>query len=60
VPLLASYNALKIQFDWLTDGGISRLVDQNLGRQLNHLELFLRYLLLIRDKKLFYVRNIEY
>jgi hypothetical protein len=59
VPLLASYNALKIQFDWLTDGGISRLVDQNLGRQLNHLELFLRYLLLIRDKKLFYVRNIE-
>jgi hypothetical protein len=42
VPVLASYDVLKSQFDWLTDGGISRLVEQNLGRQLEHLELFLR------------------
>jgi hypothetical protein len=42
VPLLANYDVLKSQFDWLTDGGISRLVEQNLGRQLEHLELFLR------------------
>jgi hypothetical protein len=42
VPLLTSYDALKSQFDWLTNGGISRVVEKNLGRQLKHLELFLR------------------
>jgi len=43
VPLLTSYAALKAQFDWLTDGGISRLVDQNLGPKLKDLELYIRY-----------------
>ncbi len=47
VPLLTSYEALKSQFDWLTNGGISRVVEKNLGRQLKHLELFLRYKLTI-------------
>jgi hypothetical protein len=42
VPLLTSYDTLKSQFDWLTNGGISRVVEKNLGRQLKHLELFLR------------------
>ncbi len=43
VPLMASYEALKIQFDWLTDGGISRIVEANLARTIEHLELYLRY-----------------
>jgi hypothetical protein len=42
VPLLATYEALQTQFNWLTDGGISGLVQQNLARELGHLELFLR------------------
>jgi hypothetical protein len=42
VPLLATYESLKSQFDWLTDGGISRIVEENLGRQLKQLEMFLR------------------
>ena len=43
VPVLASYEALKSQFDWLTDGSVSHLVEENLGRELSHLELYLRY-----------------
>jgi hypothetical protein len=42
VPLLATYESLKSQFDWLTDGGISRLVEENLSRQISDLELYLR------------------
>jgi hypothetical protein len=42
VPLLATYESLKIQFDWITDGGISRVVEENLSRQIEHLELYLR------------------
>jgi hypothetical protein len=40
---LTSYEALKAQFDWLTDGGISQSVQENLGRAIKNLELFLRY-----------------
>jgi hypothetical protein len=43
VPLITTYEGLKSQFDWLTDGGISRLVESNLGRQIKQLEMFLRY-----------------
>jgi hypothetical protein len=42
VPLLTTYESLKIQFDWLTDGGISHVVEQNLARQLAQLEMYLR------------------
>jgi hypothetical protein len=42
VPLLTTYEALQSQFNWLTDGGICGLVQQNLARELGHLELFLR------------------
>lgn len=37
-----SYETLKAQFDWLTDGGISRVVEANLPRELVHLEMYLR------------------
>jgi hypothetical protein len=40
--LLATYEGLQTQFNWLTDGGISGLVQQNLARELGNLELFLR------------------
>ncbi len=43
VPLITTYEGLKSQFDWLRDGGISRLVESNLGRQIKQLEIFLRY-----------------
>jgi hypothetical protein len=42
VPVLADYKALKSQFDWLFNGGVSHLIFQNLGRELENLELFLR------------------
>jgi hypothetical protein len=42
VPVLTSYQALKSQFDWLTDGSISHLVEENLPRELKHLEMYLR------------------
>jgi len=45
VPLLANYAALKAQFDWLTDGGITRLVQQNLGSKLRDLEMYIRLIL---------------
>jgi hypothetical protein len=43
VPVLASYRALKAQFDWLVDGDISELVWRNFGNVLEDLELYLRY-----------------
>ncbi len=42
VPVLTTYDALKSQFDWVTDGGVSHLVDENLPRELVNLELYLR------------------
>jgi hypothetical protein len=39
---LTTYDALKSQFDWVTDGGVSHLVDENLPRELVNLELYLR------------------
>jgi hypothetical protein len=42
VPLLTRYEALKDQFDWITDGSISHLVDENLPHVLSHLEMYLR------------------
>ena len=47
VPLLATYESLKIQFDWITDGGISRVVEENLSRQIEHLELYLRWIFFV-------------
>ncbi len=46
VPVLTSYSALKSQFDWVTDGAISHLVDENLPRELRHLEMYIRYRLI--------------
>ena len=43
VPALSNRNALKAQFDWLTDGGIGRNIFNNLAHKLRNLELFLRY-----------------
>lgn len=44
VPLLTTYEPLKMQFNWLTNGdGISALVEENLGKHLNYLELYLRH-----------------
>jgi hypothetical protein len=43
VPILGDYSTLKSQFDWLFDGPVSHLITQNLGPELQDLELFLRY-----------------
>jgi hypothetical protein len=43
VPLLTNFEQLKAQFDWLTDGGISHIVEKNLPRELVNLEMYLRY-----------------
>jgi hypothetical protein len=37
-----NFEKLKAQFDWLTNGGISMIVDKNLPRELVHLEMYLR------------------
>jgi len=42
VPVLATYEALKSHFDWLTDGGVSKLVDQNLPIELGRMEMYVR------------------
>jgi hypothetical protein len=42
VPILATYEALKSQFDWLSDGGVSKLVDQNLPIELGRMEMYVR------------------
>jgi hypothetical protein len=42
VPTLTNFGALKMQFDWLTDGQIFHLIEKNLGRELKNMELFLR------------------
>jgi hypothetical protein len=46
VPALADYKTLKSQFDWLFDGEVSHLIFQNLGREVENLELFLRLVFL--------------
>jgi hypothetical protein len=43
VPILKAYGALKSQFDWLVDGSVSHLINENLPRELQNLELYLRY-----------------
>ena len=43
VPLLTTYEALKLHYDWLSLGkGISHILQKNLGDQLKNLELYLR------------------
>jgi hypothetical protein len=42
VPILGSYQTLKAQFDWLFDGSITHLIHENLGPEMQNLELFLR------------------
>jgi hypothetical protein len=43
VPTLASYDALKDQFNWLIDGEITHLVEENLLPEIANMELYLRY-----------------
>jgi hypothetical protein len=41
-PQLANYDHLKAHFDWLFDGDISQIVNNNLGKEIKHMEMFLR------------------
>jgi hypothetical protein len=41
-PQLANYDHLKAHFDWLFDGNISQIVNNNLGKEIKHMEMFLR------------------
>jgi hypothetical protein len=41
-PQLANYDHLKAQFDWLFDGEVTQMIDINLGKEIKHLEMFLR------------------
>jgi hypothetical protein len=42
VPILATYEALKSQFDWLSEGSVSKLIDQNLPIELGRMEMYVR------------------
>jgi hypothetical protein len=42
VPALANIDTLRLHFNWLCDGGISHLVQENLVREIDNMELYLR------------------
>ena len=42
VPALTTYEALRSQFNWLVDGEVSHLIEQNLVPELENMEMYLR------------------
>jgi hypothetical protein len=42
VPALACFDTLRLHFNWLCDGGITHLVSENLVREIDNMELYLR------------------
>ena len=43
VPALANIDTLRHHFNWLCDGQISHTVTENLGHEIDNLEMFLRH-----------------